>query len=131
MSLSNVIHLRWEWKDYSKTKIYMLFLQKCLMIFEEAIRNLKKKRKTLIQQTYDSVLCNVTALYLKRGKGYYQRAANLYGIFSISLLKLQLRIQLWQHCWNHCCALECFEIMFILVRNSIFNESINGKEMTE
>ena len=33
-------------KDYSKTKIYMPFLQKCLMIFEEAIRRLGKTHTT-------------------------------------------------------------------------------------
>lgn len=33
-------------KDYSKTEMYMLFLQNCLMIFEEAIKCLKKDELT-------------------------------------------------------------------------------------
>lgn len=34
-------------KDYSKTKIYMPFLQKCLMILEEAIKRLRKTHTTI------------------------------------------------------------------------------------
>lgn len=33
-------------KDFTKTEIYMPFLQKCLMIFEEAIRRLEKTYTT-------------------------------------------------------------------------------------
>lgn len=33
-------------KDYSKTKIYMPFLHKCLMILEEAIKRLRKTHTT-------------------------------------------------------------------------------------
>lgn len=67
MSLSNVIHLRWEWKDYSKTKIYMLFLQKCLMIFEEAIRNLKKKKKPSYNKHMTQFYV-IWLLYISRGE---------------------------------------------------------------
>lgn len=51
-------------KEYSKTKIYTPFLQKCLMIFEDAIRRLEK--------TYTTnkwlIFVNMTTLYLMVGK---------------------------------------------------------------
>ncbi|XP_058409245.1 uncharacterized protein LOC131412973 [Diceros bicornis minor] len=67
-------------KAYSTTEIYMLFLQNCLMVFEEAIRSLEKDklsapelfdimcklRQKLIQRKNDSFFGKKTALELKK-----------------------------------------------------------------
>lgn len=67
-------------KDYSKTEMYMLFLQNCLMIFEEAIKSLEKDeltapelfdvmyrlREKLIQQKKDLFFESKTAAELKK-----------------------------------------------------------------
>nr|XP_012606182.1 uncharacterized protein LOC105863530 isoform X1 [Microcebus murinus] len=69
-----------EEKDYSTTEIYMLFIQNCLMIFEEAVRSLEKDKLTapelfdvmsklrqkLTQRRNESFFGKKTALELKK-----------------------------------------------------------------
>lgn len=88
-------------KDYSKTEVYILFLQNCLMIFGEAIKSLEKEdltapelfdiiyrlRQKLTQQKNDSFFGNKTASELKK-KCHQKRAAQLSRTFLISLLEL-------------------------------------------
>lgn len=87
-------------KDYSEIEVYMLFLQNCLMIFEEAIKSLEKDeltapelfdtmyslRQKLILRKNDSVFGNKPASELKK-KSHQKRAAKLHRTFLISLLE--------------------------------------------
>lgn len=83
-------------KDYFKTEIYMLFLQSCLVIFEEILRSLKKDEMTaleLFQVATNTYMGKKRLIFLERRLLHFikmstERAAKLHRTVPVFLLKL-------------------------------------------